>query len=65
MYWPKKRMHETMKMQSYTQNLQCGALFWLSIMSHSLHTVKAALELKKQVLPLLHNMGTNSEEKFL
>jgi len=41
-----------MKMQSYTQNLQCGALFWLRIMVYSLHTVKADQHLlahKKQV----------------
>lgn len=48
----KKNLHKTMKIQSYTQNLQCGALFWLMIIVHSLHTVKADHHLlahKKQV----------------
>jgi len=58
-----------MKMQSYTQNLQCGALFWLRIIEHSLHTVKADHHLlahkKNKFLPFLHNMDTNFDEKLL
>ena len=56
----KKNLHETMKMQSYTQNLQRGALFWLRIMAHSLHTVKADHHLlahKKQVSTISSRYG--------
>jgi len=49
-----------MKMQSYTQNLQCGALFWLRVIAHSLHIVKAdqhLLAYKKQVSAIFSRYG--------
>jgi len=58
-----------MKMQSNTQNLQCGALFRLRIIVHSLHTVKSDHHLlkpqKNKFLPFFHDMDTNFEEKLL